>query len=289
MKGRAQHPMRWVRGYAIVAVLLAALIAGWGISASILSSPELLIRDVEIQGLKYLSEQDVLKRADLDQPKSTLKVQSDKVVALLQNDPWIRSVQLQRPRREVLRIVIQEATPRVIVATPTLMLADERGEVIDHVVPMYEDLPLLIGATRKQSPAEDEVHALLDQRTLALSRGMGGAAIESDLDEALDVEVVRYAVNVLDLWEQHGLHRQWPIQELGWDAAEGFTPWIGDDVELKLGHRDFEERVERARAALEDDPEVLKNLVRVDVRPNARAILRFSVTSSSANPEGSDD
>lgn len=289
MNGQAQQPMRWVRVYAVVAVLVAALIAGWGISASILSSPELLIREVEIQGLNYLSEERVLQRAELDRPQSTLNVQSDRVVALLQNDPWIRSVQLQRPRREVLRIVIEEAVPRVIVATPTLMLADERGHVIDDVVPLYEHLPLLVGATRKLTPAEGEASALFDQRTLALSRGMGGTAIENDLDEALDLEVVRYAVNVLDLWEEFAQHRRWPIRELGWDAAEGFTLWIGEDVELKLGHRDFRERVARARGALAIDPDVLERLVCVDVRPHARAVLRFGAPSSPTNHEGNDE
>lgn len=289
MKGRAQHTMRWVRGYAVAAVLLAALIAGWGLSASILSSPELLVREVEIQGLIYLSEERVLARAELDRPKSTLNVQSERVVALLQQDPWIRSVQVKRPRREVLRIVIEESTPRVIVATPTLMLADEGGQVIDHVVSMYEHLPLLTGATRKLSAAEDEISAHFDRRTLALSRGMGGAALENDLDEALDLEVVRYAVNVLDLWEEFIQNERWPIHELGWDAAEGFTLWIGEGVELKLGHRDFEKRVERARGALDIDSDLLEDLARVDVRPNARAVLRFAVASSAANAEESDD
>src|SRR5699024_6464015 len=100
--------------YAILAILLAALVAGWALSSSILASPSLLIEAVEVKGLVYLNKDDVLQRADLDQPKSTLKVQNEEVLARLLADPWIDQVQLQRPRREVLRIVIQEAKPRVV-------------------------------------------------------------------------------------------------------------------------------------------------------------------------------
>lgn len=286
MKGATQHPMRWIRAYAVVAVLLAALVAGWALSASILSSPELLIREVEIDGLVYLSDEDVLARASLDRPTSTLKVQRDIVVARLQNDPWIRSVQLQRPRREKLRIVIEESTPRLIVATPTLMLADAQGKIIDDVVPMYEHLPLLTGATRKQPAKDTGANNNFDPRLLALSRGLGGATVDDELEEALDVDVVRDAVYVLDTWKKYAQHTPWTIQEVLWNPAEGFTLWLSQGVELTLGHREFDARLQRASIALDIDTEAIDTLVRVDVRPSARAVLRFDVATPTAGDGG---
>lgn len=281
MSAQDAHTMRWVRAYAVLAILLAALIAGWALSSSILASPSLLIDEVEVQGLVYLQKEDVLQRADLDQPKSTLKVQNEEVLARLMADPWIDNVQLQRPRREVLRIVIKEATPRVIVATPDLMLADAQGTVIDHVVSMYEDLPLLTGATRKLEEKDGEQKSNVDENLLALSRSLGGTPVEQDLEEAVDKAITRDAVEILDAWTEMKQHRTWPIDELSWDAAEGFTAWLDGRVELKLGHRDFEERLHRAISALEMDADDTYPLTRIDVRSPQRAVVRFDVSEGS--------
>lgn len=286
MKPQDAHTMRWVRAYAILAILLAALVAGWALSSSILASPSLLIEAVEVKGLVYLNKDDVLQRADLDQPKSTLKVQNEEVLARLLADPWIDQVQLQRPRREVLGIVIQEAKPRVVIATPTLMLADASGTVIDHVVPMYEDLPLLTGATRKLEDRDTPEKTGVDDSFLALSRGMGGTPVDQELEEAVDKAIVRDAVGVLDAWRDLKQHRAWPIDELSWDAGDGFTVWLDGRVELKLGHRNFEERLQRAISALEMAEDETYPLTRIDVRSAQRAVVRFDVQD---DPEGDHD
>jgi len=280
MKSSEAHTIQWVRLYAIGAVLLAALIAGWAISSSILSSPDLLIQDVEVQGLQYLTQDDVLQIADLDQPKSTLKVQNEDVIARLHASPWIRAVTLERPRRETLRIVIEEATPRVIVAAPALMLADASGTIIDHLVAMYEDLPLLTGATRTIDDDGTPEYPPIDHRLLALSRGLGGTPIERELDTAIDVAIVRDAVRILDAWKDLPQTRRWPIDELGWDAAEGFTLWMAKRVEVKLGHRDFESALQRTHAALHAAQDAPRALTRVDVRSPSRAVVRFDVQAS---------
>lgn len=286
MKLGDAHTVRWVRLYAIGAVLLAALIAGWALSSSILASPELLLQDVEVHGLRYLSKEDVLRIADLDQPKSTLKVKNERVLTRLQQHAWIRTVDLERPRRETLRIVIEEATPRVIVATPSLMLADASGIVIDHVVPMYSDLPLLTGATRKIGEREDAAKNPADSHLLALSRSLGGAAIERELEEAIDVAIVRDAVRVLDLWKQLPHARTSPIVELAWDAAQGFTLWLDGAVVIKLGHRDFESALARAHVALQRAKDAKMPLARIDVRAPHRAVLRFDVEELTQHEEG---
>lgn len=272
--------IQWVRAYAIGAVLLAALIAGWATSSSILASPDLLIQNVEVQGTKYLTHEDVLQIAGLDQPKSTLKVQNEDVLARLQSSPWIRSVTLERPRRETLRIVIKEASPQVIVATPSLMLADATGTIIDHQVPMYEHLPLLTGATRTLNKNGSAEQPAFDQHLLALSRGLGGTPLERELEHAIDVAIVRDAVRILDAWKKLPQTRRWPINELAWEPSEGFTLFVAKHIEIKLGRRDFVPALDRAHAAIYAAHELPRTITHIDVRSPARAVVRFDVQNA---------
>src|SRR5690625_1143604 len=283
MKRGDAHIVRWVRVYAIGAVLLAAMIACWALSSSILNSPELLIQEVEVRGLRYLTQEDVLKIADLHQPKSTLKVHNDEVLQRLGQSRWIRSVELERPRRETLRIILEEATPRVIVATPSLMLADAQGTIIDAVVPMYQDLPLLTGATRTIVAEKKPVPAAPDRHLLALSRSLGGTPIERELEEAVDAAVVRDAVQILDIWEALPRTQAWPIEEFAWDAAEGFTLRVAHQVSVKIGHRNFEDALKRAHVAFESAADTSAKIVRIDVRSPSRAVVRFDVQDVAKN------
>lgn len=274
MKRGSEHDARLVRTFAVVALLIAAVVAGWALSVSMLSSRELLIKQIDIEGLDHLRREEVLALAGLDRPRSTFNVVRTETAERLLTSAWIRSVEIKRPGREILRIELQEAIPRLIVAAPELVLVDEEGRAIDQISARYEGLPLLTGASRKIPSSEDREQ--VDPETLALSLGLGGPFAEAFDMEVVDGGVVRDAVKLVDTWATLHSSAAWPIRELGWHAAEGFTMVVGGQVEILLGHRDYAERLARADAAFKSAHAQLARLERMDVRPKARAILRFS-------------
>lgn len=275
--------MRRLRFVAILAVFIAAILAGWAISTSMRSSKQLLIQRVDIEGLNHLQREDVLALAELDTPKSTLNVQKRWMEARLRTSPWIDHVEVHQPGRESLTIRITEAVPRVIVATPQLMVASEQGQIIDQLTPRYNTLPLVTGASRKLP--SDEAREAIDPETYALSRGLG-SALSHDFDfDVVDVGVVRDAVRLIDGWQALDKEQRWGVKEVSWEAAEGFAMVVGDGVDLVVGSRDFDQRLRHAHSALMTADHARSAAVeRIDVRPDQRAVLRFGKPVEATDP-----
>jgi len=275
MKLGGEQGAKLVRTVAVVAFLIAAAVGGWAMSRAMLGSKDLLVKEIQVVGHSHLQRDEVLTLAGLDRPKSTLQLNKEAVRARLLANPWVQSAEVLRPGREIVRIELVESIPRLILAAPHLVLVDAEGRVIDRASPAYEHLPLLTGASRKLPSKSDE--AQVDPQTLELSRGLGGALVQDFSHEIVDGGVVRDAVSMVDVWQQLDEAKAWPVIELSWDPAEGFTMVVGTDVDVDivLGHQELKGRLLRAYASLEAAHTQTDRLERVDVRPSARAVLRF--------------
>lgn len=265
-----------VRAYTIAAILIAALVGGWAIASAITSSPELLIHHVEVEGLQHLTENDVLAQAGLDKPTNVLNVNLQDVSHKLQENPWIRSVQLQKRGRDSLHIGIQEVTPRLIVATPTPMLADEQANIIDTLRAPYEHLPLLTGAMQSvSSDAEEDILSIEERKMHLLAAGDAVHAENHHQRQTIDQDVIREALALLDQWAIYDRAQQWPIREIGWDNAEGFSVVVGHQLEIMLGRQQLHQSISKAWRVLRAQDTHKNQWARLDVRAHRRAVLTY--------------
>lgn len=277
MTTRRTRDERLVRSAIVLAVCVMAIVSGWAVAGRLRSSRELLVRDVRVEGNRYLSEAEVLALAGFDRPRSTVDLDRDVIVARLGRSPWVMSSTVLRPGRDSVVLVLEESVPRVVVAAPHLLLVDGTGRVIDRATARDRALPLLTGAARL---VPDGVDAdALDPDSADLARSLGEPVGAEGHAVVVDGGVVRDAVAALDSWM--GLEGYAPslsVREIAWSAAEGLSFVLVSGVEIKIGDRDTAQRLRRAQVALSQASGSSSGGVvqRVDVRGERQAVLRFA-------------
>ncbi len=199
----------------------------------------------------YLSKNEILEIAGIGPGTHLLEADMDAMTARLAAHPWIRWAKVVKDLPDVLVIHVVEHIPSAFVSpfvdnaaglptttatTPGLFLVDELGQVF------------------APAPA-DRVLALPVITGLSLARleDVGAAAaVRQELEAGL---------NVLRLWESHGLSRRYPVGELRLmpGATFGLVLEIADTshsgrggaTEVVLGRGPFREKLLRLEWILE--------------------------------------
>lgn len=285
MTNRRASDERLVRLAIVVAVCAMAIVSGWAVAGRLRSSRELLVREVRVEGNHYLSEADVRALAGFERPRSTVDLDRELVIARMQRSPWVVASDVQRPGRDIVVLSIVEAVPRVVVAAPHLLLVDATGRVIDRATERDRALPLLTGAARLV-PQGVESDAL-DPESAELARSLGEPVTAENHAVVVDGGVVREAVSALDAWNALAPTPDAHVREIAWSAAEGLTLILVSGVELKLGDRDKEQRLRRARVALREASAASSHGVvqRIDVRGDRQAVVRFAAPLNASDEE----
>jgi len=199
----------------------------------------------------YLSKNEILEIAGIGPGTHLLEADLDAMSERLVAHPWIRWAKVVKDLPDVLVIHVVEHIPSAFVSpyvdnaaglpttaatTPGLFLVDELGQVFapapaDRVLP----LPVITGLSLQRL---EDVEA--------------AAAVRQELEAGL---------NVLGLWESHGLARRYPVGELRLmpgatfglvlEIADASHTGRGGVTEVVLGRGPFREKLLRLEWILE--------------------------------------
>lgn len=202
-----------------VGMLLVAGLAGWRAVTLVTGSPTFDVANIVLHGTDRLSRGEAMALVGDLRGHNILTIGLDDWRQRLMTSPWVEDVAVRRVLPNTLDIVVRERTPMGIARIGRdLYLVDQYGTVIDQFGPSYADLdlPIIDGLAqppREGPPVLDEGRTALAARLLA---DVAGHQQIADRVSQIDVRDQRDAVVLLD----------------------------GDTVMLRLGDRDFAERLQ---------------------------------------------
>lgn len=244
--------------------LLVVTLAAWRVLSLVTESPTFQVSQIVIHGNDRLSRGEAMALIGDLQGRNILAVGLDDWRQRLMTSRWVEDVTLRRVLPRTLDIVVRERTPMGIARVGRdLFLVDSHGTIIDEYGPSYADLDLPIidglssGSPSDGPPVVDATRTALVARLLAdVGRRQQIAARVSQID----VRDSRDAVVLLD----------------------------GDTVLLRLGDRDFADRLQDyldVSTALKDRMSAIDT---VDLRFGERMYVRPARDERGAVPVSRD-
>ncbi len=198
---------------------LVVSLALWRAVMLVAESPALQIAHIVLHGHDRLSRGEAMALLDDLHGQNILAVRLEDWRQRLMTSPWVEDAVLRRVLPNTLDVLVRERTPMGIARMGRdLYLVDQHGVVIDEYGPSYADLDLPVIDGLGPPPGEAEPVAD-DRRTALVARLLADVAGHEQLASRLsqiDVRDARDAVVLLD----------------------------GDTVMLRLGDRDFADRLQ---------------------------------------------
>lgn len=231
--------LRWSLGLGLFLVLASALLVGG--YAYLAGSSWLGVRQVQVEGARYLSQLEVLQAAGIGSDSNLLALSPRRVRSQLAELPWVRKVEVERHFPDRLHIVIEERKPQwLALVEGTLYYLDADLAPFAQARSDSEiDLPLLSGLTKADLlQPDEEIEELVEaaRRLLACMpahiQSAGGGLSEIHLDRVWGLTLI---MNDLP-----------PVIRLGFNNFE--TRW----GRLEKVVADLRARGELARATLID-------------------------------------
>jgi cell division protein FtsQ len=230
-------------------VLGLAVYGGWRGTALVLGAPALQVSRLTVHGNERLSTGEVLALLDGLKGSNIMTVAIDDWQQRLLASPWVEAATLRRLLPSRVEVIIAERRPIGIARlSHSLYLVDARGVVIDEYGPAYADydLPIidgLAGRPGQSVSAVDEPRALLAARVI---RALEAAPELAKVVSQIDVSDVYDAVVMLQ----------------------------GETVMLRLGDRDFADRIREYRELAPALRERVPEIDYVDLRFGDRLYVR---------------
>ena len=106
------------------------------------------LKEVVIEGHERLTSDDILNTLSLEQKIPLFNLELEKIQENTLQNPWVRSVAVQRQLPDTLYLRIVERRPLALWKEEkgTLIMIDDEGELINARVPReYENLPMVLG------------------------------------------------------------------------------------------------------------------------------------------------
>jgi len=126
--------------------VLASSKQGHSVVAEVSANMGFAINDVVIEGIKELSNSDVMARLNFNDSNSLFSFDVAKARADIGKLAWVRDVVVAKSYPDRLIVRIDERKPYAIWQNDnTLSLIERGGEAIDRFDPRYSNLPLLVG------------------------------------------------------------------------------------------------------------------------------------------------
>lgn len=203
----------------VVALAGLAAYGAWRGTALVVEAKALQVKTIAVRGHDQLSTGEVLALVDGLKGRNILNVELDQWRERLLSSAWVEDATLRRVLPGTVDVAIRERRPIGIARMGrSLYLVDASGVVVDEYGPNYGDfnLPIIDGLAARPSdggPMIDEARAQLAARMLAELAGKPDIAGRVS---QIDVTDVRDAVVILE----------------------------GDPALLRLGNRDFVERLQ---------------------------------------------
>ena len=162
----------------LVIVLVAISVLFLSLYQYMLRSPYIKLEQVVVTGADGELKNDLLKKLRLNDDQSLLAIDLGELKQLLEKDPWIRSVQLEKQFPHTLIIRVQKESPWALVALDKLSYINRWGEVFKAVDETDDvDYPVITGIPTRGIERERNLKLALQALRVLQSR-MGPWSME---------------------------------------------------------------------------------------------------------------
>lgn len=228
-RGRIWGARLWTFAKIVFGTALTLGVAGgvaWGAHRYALTTPRFAIQEVEVEGARRLSADQVQSLAGISRGSNVFALDVVGAEQLLLKNPWISEARVTRRLPGHVRVDISEREAgAVVVLGDRLMLASRAGEVFKPFVEGDPfDLPVVTGISRE---------ALVRDRDRELER----------LGDAMDL---------LRQYERIPMSQVFPAQELHVPEGGGAVLTVGrEGLALQLGPGPWKQKLLRAARVVE--------------------------------------
>jgi cell division protein FtsQ len=156
---QARRTKRWVRWRRVLLTsgwIVGSAVAVWVITLAAREIAPILqrgleIREVQVTGIRHVTQQEVLDRLGLKKGLALYQVSGPFLVERLRAHPWIKDATVERLPPHTLAITVLERIPAAVLRTGSgHLLCDSEGVVLSQLgVQDDPSLPLLIGFDAK--------------------------------------------------------------------------------------------------------------------------------------------
>lgn len=211
--------LRVAAGFALVATVSIAV--AWASRRYLLTSPRFALESVVLSGEKTRTKDALLARAGITMGENVFSIDLDAARDKMLGDPYVKDAHLSRRLPGTLFVTIDERVPAAIVSLgDQAFLVTRDGEAFKRL-------------------------AIGDPSDLPVITGLRPELAETDRDAF--AQAVRRALDVAVDYEQSALAAKMPLEEIHFQAGEGFSLRVGSPVtSLVLGAPPFRKKLERA-------------------------------------------
>ena len=215
--------LRWVAGGTILIGVSLGL--AWGAHHYALTTPRFALTDLNIQGQRRLTKEEILSLSNIRLGQNLLSFEPEAVEAALVTSPWVESARVIRRMPGTLNVQLVEREARAKAwLGEKFFLVSEKGEPFKEMLPGDpEDLPIISGISLAE-----------------LAR-----------DRRAEVGRLGQAIDLLNEYEHTSLGAELQVEELHWrdDGAVDLT--VGKTgLALHLGTPPWKRKLLRATSAV---------------------------------------
>lgn len=229
----------------------------WRGARFVVTAPVLQVGHIVVHGLTRLSSGEALALVDGLRGQNILLLRLEPWRETLLSSPWVEDATIRRVLPSTLEITVRERTPMGIGRFGTaLYLVDDHGVLIDAYGPTYADIDLPIIDGLDPAPRDGAVK-VDPARAAFAARAIAALAVRPELASRvsqIDVTDVHDAVALVD----------------------------GDTALLRLGEREFVERLQQYLDLAPGLRERVAGIDYVDLRFDERLYVRRAPASASA-------
>lgn len=229
------------------------MVAGAGLLAAglhwLVTSPSFAVTQIEVRGASRVSEPRILEAAGIELGANLWTLDTRAVQARLAAIPEIARADVVRAFPNAVTIAVEERRPFTLVHAARLHWLDEDGRVLgEETRAVVPELPVISGLTEEELAAMRTSPGPKARAAVALIRALlrAGSTLASE------------------------------ISEIDMSLPEGPVLYTVDDIEVRLGAEDWEERLARLEGVLAQV--ATQDLRAVDLRFRDQVVLRRTAT-----------
>ena len=242
---RPTRRIRWLRVLGTVAATAAAAAAIVASGYWVLTTERFAVVAVEVRGASRVPPQRILEASGIVHGQNLWRIDPERVRARLEEMPEIRRADVVRELPNRVAIVVEERRPFTLVHAARLHWLDEDGRVLgDETRAVNTEVPVISGLSEEELVTMRTSPGPRARAAIALIRALlrTGSALASE------------------------------ISEIDMSRAEGPVLYTVDDVEVRLGSEEWDERLARLEGVLAQVSS--QDVHGVDLRFRDQVVLR---------------
>lgn len=191
-------------GRAVPFLVISLVVAGVTVGAyqgylALVSSPHLALEEIRIEGNEHLTYEMIVEASGLELGQNYFQISEAEVSEGVAALSWVKRVTVEKSFPRTVAILVEERVARAVLVEEKSYVVDQEGNIFK----LFED--------RDYDPMLFAI-AGLDATKMA-AQGRGG-----DVKDR-----VKQAVGLMGEYERMGLNERYPVDEIDWNGARGFS------------------------------------------------------------------